>query len=295
MFLNENYLMNVVKFIDNELNEREKLINERVNLINQGFDPKVVCNSVDIDKEFRCNVSRFLYDISYCYSYAGYKFDYFCNRDPKQLYIGSDPATKIKLFNSLKYQVITNYELFDQLESDQLKKFLMIMFLVKLSSNINNSITFNSDYDIKQKCYRSVVYDPVRKCDFIRIVNDVYQQIYVNNDYKVLGLNNNYYDLPARYIKNKRGCIKDMRFFSKEKLVELIEEYVSEFNSVPNCEDLSNFYNQKSGYYEKVFSDPGLQMCTTRIVQKYIKDYDLQDRIKMRKRRTKKEIQDSQK
>lgn len=241
------------------LNERSVKIEEDKNNLS------IICSN-DLFKEFNSwtykNLSSDVLKIKY--SFNGVRFEIFFNL--KQLYNGSDPRTLNRLKNAIKFQMIANYEDFNDFDKAT-KHRIAFLYGNKLFSNINNNITFNNE---EQKLFK-----PITACDILEISKNIIYEIEEGN-YSIYDINNQEKIID---VKNKNKDYHTMRI-TYEELENLINDFFKENGKKPTIKELREYYNKiykidEIEDYEELTS----KSISETLMRKYVKLGNLQEMI----------------
>lgn len=212
-----------------------------------------------VDSSIQSFFIKTLSNIQMKYSYSNIRYE---NIFPtKNRLNGSDPATKTRLFQGMKYQAIANWkEMTDLSDTDKAK--LIAFYGLKMYANINISMTYNDP----AKIYPD--YNPIDS-KFISGSALMIVEELSNDNYTVYDLNNQPKELKQNfeYMREKK--------YTKEQLIEMINS----FNDVPTLNELYNKFFKT--ILENAKSTEDLEKYMSKeLLRKYLKTFELTDMLK---------------
>ena len=249
-----NVLQDIISKTDAKFNERL----EQINNTNSMKEIAEICR-LQIDGELLNYIKSNFKNIKLTESFMGVRFEYIYSKKPKFLYNGSDPRTKDRLYNAIKYQYISQYNYINE------HRGLLCIIAYKLLRKVNNSITYNEG---------KTIYDPINQNCIKRMLIAIKEEIN-NKNYDVYDVNGYVHKLKIDYE------FKRMKRFTKNELTDIIKQ-VGETPTLQEICDYINEQEMKKEWPNTVY---------TQQLKYYVNEFELQDLVKQRKRRTKAELQ----
>lgn len=216
---------------------------------------------IELRKFIMKNISSL---VNFKYSYCGVRFESIYIKKPGKLLNGSDSRILDNFKNALKYQMIANFEIFNNLIDTRTTSNDAILYGYKLLYNVNNSMTYNVNNTIN--------YNPIDHSKIKIIVTDIISEL-LKDDYTVTDLSG------VPHVLQKNYTYNNMELMTKEELANYINEagikptikvvvsYINTNNKLPNGKHLSN-----------------------EALKYYIDKYGLRDMVSIKSRRTKAEM-----
>lgn len=250
--------LNVLRDISCKTFDKFQERKEQINKTNSIKEIAEICR-LQIDGELLNYIKDTFTYIKLTESFMGVRFEYIYSKKPKFLYNGSDPRTKERLHNAIKYQYISKYDYINE------NKGLLCVIAYKMLRKINNSITYNDG--------NNVIYEPIDNVCLCKIINEVKEEIN-NQNYTVYDVNGYAHELNICYVYTK------MKRFNKNEL-KIIIENTGEF---PTLQEICDYINKQE------FQKECPQTVYVQQLKYYINEFGFNDLIKQRKRRTKEEL-----
>lgn len=196
-------------------------------------------------------------------------------RSKKQLHNGSNIEVISHLWNALKYEIIANKEEYKGITVDEFY-YVYWGYLTRLMRNVNWSITYNhSDKNkfgltlAEKKEYLPWMYEHnIFSNELIKIL---YTMIFINNDNTVADING---DIKEINIKNSN--YNTMKKLTKDQIIDIINL----FEQKPTVNEITNKYLETLDEEADDYND---KYVSKELMRHYIKDYELEDMIKINK------------
>ena len=176
-----------------------------------------------------------------------------------QLHNASNFTDITHLYNALKYQILANKKLYENITLDEFY-FVYWGFLTRLMRNFNWGQTIN----VNNNAY----YLPWMNNKGQNILSDAaisctYKAIFIDNDNTVKDINGD-----TKEINIKNSDYNTMKKLSKEELITLINS----FDEMPTVKQIADKHNSESDTFIR-----------KELMRRYIQDYELEDMIKINK------------
>ena len=163
------------------------------------------------------------------------------------------------LYNALKYQILANKNLYDNITLDEFY-FVYWGFLTRLMRNFNWGQTLNVN---NNAYYLEWMSDKRKNILSDAAIKYTYEIIFIDNDNTVNDINGN-----TKEINIKNSDYNTMKRLSKEELITLINS----FDEMPTVKQIADKHNKES------------DTCIRKeLMRRYIKDYELEDMVKVNK------------
>ena len=284
--MNYNYLSNNSFLTSDIKNSIEEIFNE-LDAIYENREKEILAHLNDInylkairhvndDYQAKQKLKNILKNFEIPRNYAGQKFSYvfpvnhgqFDKKNKSKSKGNTDnngkPRRRSKIWNTdawtwhyksgLKFIVIALYKYFEVVTFEEWCIMCKVVIL-KLSLFVDDmAFTFNKDATGKE-IYNQPIYLPVTKYIKTFPYRELYEEIYVKEDYSILDING--------YKKTLRKNFKydKMTKFSKEEVIELIEK-----SKVKTIAGVVEEYNKGKEWYEIIKKE---------LFRYYVKKYDL--------------------
>ena len=193
----------------------------------------------------------------------------------KQLHNGSNIEDISHLWNALKYEIIANKEEYKGITVDEFY-YVYWGYLTRLMRNINWSTTYNhSDKNKfgltlaeKKEYLPWMINHNIFSNEIIKIL---YTMIFINNDNTVTDING---DIKEINIKNSN--YNTMKKLTKDQIIDIINL----FEQKPTVNEITNKYLETLDEEDDDYND---KYVSKELMRHYIKDYELEDMIKINK------------
>ena len=215
------------------------------------------------------------------YQVKGVRLDYIFHLGSKkqgskrQLHNGSNIEDIVHLWNALKYEIIANKEEYKGITVDEFY-YVYWGYLTRLMRNINWTTTYNhSDKNqfgltlAEKKEYLPWMYKHnIFSNELIKIL---YTMIFINNDNTVADING---DIKEINIKNSN--YNTMKKLTKDQIIDIINL----FEQKPTVNEITDKYLETLDEEADDYND---KYVSKELMRHYIKDYELEDMIKINK------------
>ena len=193
----------------------------------------------------------------------------------KQLHNASNIEDIVHLWNALKYEIIANKEEYKGITVDEFY-YVYWGYLTRLMKNINWTTTYNhSDKNkfgltlAEKKEYLPWMYNHnIFSNELIKIL---YTMIFINNDNTVADING---DIKEINIKNSN--YNTMKKLTKDQIIDIINL----FEQKPTVNEITDKYLKTLDEEADDYND---KYVSKELMRHYIKDYELEDMIKINK------------
>lgn len=193
----------------------------------------------------------------------------------KQLHNASNYEDIVHLWNALKYEIIANKEEYKGITVDEFY-YVYWGYLTRLMRNVNWSTTYNhSDKNqfgltlAEKKEYLPWMYSHnIFSNELIKIL---YTMIFINNDNTVADING---DIKEINIKNSN--YNTMKKLTKDQIIDIINL----FEQKPTVNEITDKYLKTLDEEADDYND---KYVSKELMRHYIKDYELEDMIKINK------------
>lgn len=196
-------------------------------------------------------------------------------KSKKQLHNASNYEDIVHLWNALKYEIIANKEEYKGITVDEFY-YVYWGYLTRLMRNINWTTTYNhSDKNKfgltlaeKKEYLPWMINHNIFSNELIKIL---YTMIFINNDNTVADING---DIKEINIKNSN--YNTMKKLTKDQIIDIINL----FEQKPTVNEITNKYLETLDEEADDYND---KYVSKELMRHYIKDYELEDMIKINK------------
>ena len=193
----------------------------------------------------------------------------------KQLHNGSNIEDISHLWNALKYEILANKEEYKGITVDEFY-YVYWGYLTRLMRNINWSTTYNhsdkNEFGLtlaeKKEYLPWMINHNIFSNEIIKIL---YTMIFINNDNTVTDING---DIKEINIKNSN--YNTMKKLTKDQIIDIINL----FEQKPTVNEITDKYLETLDEEADDYND---KYVSKELMRHYIKDYELEDMIKINK------------
>ena len=193
----------------------------------------------------------------------------------KQLHNGSNFEDIVHLWNALKYEIIANKEEYKGITVDEFY-YVYWGYLTRLMRNINWTTTYNhsNKNEFGMTLAEKKEYLPWMTNNNIfsnELIERLYTIIFINNNNTVIDING---DIKEINIKNSN--YNTMKKLTKDQIINIINL----FEQKPTVNEITNKYLETLDEEADDYND---KYVSKELMRHYIKDYELEDMIKINK------------
>ena len=193
----------------------------------------------------------------------------------KQLHNGSNFEDIVHLWNAIKYEIIANKEEYKGITVDEFY-YVYWGYLTRLMRNINWTTTYNhsnkNEFGLtlaeKKEYLPWMLKHNIFSNEFIE---RLYTMIFINNDNTVIDINGDIKDI---HIKNSN--YNTMKKLTKDQIIDIINL----FEQKPTVNEITDKYLKTLDEEADDYND---KYVSKELMRHYIKDYELEDMIKINK------------
>lgn len=210
------------------------------------------------------------------YSVKGVRLDYIFHLGSKKLlHNASNFEDIVHLWNALKYEIIANKEEYKGITVDEFY-YVYWGYLTRLMRNFNWTTTYNhsdkNDFGLilaeKKEYLPWMINHNILSNELIKIL---YTMIFINNDNTVTDING---DIKEINIKNSN--YNTMKKLTKDQIIDIINL----FEQKPTVNEITDKYLKTLNVEADDYND---KYVSKELMRHYIKDYELEDMIKVNK------------
>lgn len=196
-------------------------------------------------------------------------------KSKKLLHNASNFEDIVHLWNALKYEIIANKEEYKGITVDEFY-YVYWGYLTRLMRNVNWSTTYNhsdkNDFGLilaeKKEYLPWMINHNIFSNEAIKIL---YTMIFINNDNTVIDINGD-----TKEINIKNSNYNTMKKLTKDQIIDIINL----FEQKPTVKEITNKYLETLDEESDDYND---KYVSKELMRHYIKDYELEDMIKINK------------